>query len=223
MGRRPKREITYWASKGGYGARIGGRQIILARGPDDGPAGPTFLAALDEFAKQHRQEKNKGTDDYLVSALLNQYRLHLAEKRESQVPVTFDCLARSFCDRFGHYKVSELRPFHVENWLKDMAHRWNGTSRHNAGRIVMGAVSWARKKGYIKSDPLAGCVELPDQTMRGREARMPRELCDLLIEQSRKCQLRSQEFTELLWALRETGQGPSRCARPRPTTTAQAS
>ncbi len=208
MARRPKRQVTYWASKGGYGAWIGGRGVVLARGPDDAPGGPTYLAAMQEFVKLLHLETNKGTDDYLVSALFNQYRLHLAEKRESQVPVTFDSLARSFCEKYGAYRVGDLRPFHVEDWLKKMSDRWNGTSQHNAGRIVIGAVSWARKKGYIKTNPLAGCVDLPDQTMRGREARMPRELCDLLIAQAYTGIQKSREFGDLLWALRETGARP---------------
>ena len=51
MGRRAKNNVVHWPSKGGYGAWIGGRQVMLARGPDDAPNGPVFAAAVEKWVK----------------------------------------------------------------------------------------------------------------------------------------------------------------------------
>jgi hypothetical protein len=72
----PKPSVRCWKSKRVYGCWIGTDQHFLARGPDDAPNGPTYLAALDKFRKLVAQDAGKGTDDYQVSALMNQYRAH---------------------------------------------------------------------------------------------------------------------------------------------------
>ena len=46
-----KSSIRYYDSKGGYFTEYQGKKYRLATGPDDGPSGPTFLKALDEFRK----------------------------------------------------------------------------------------------------------------------------------------------------------------------------
>lgn len=42
-------------------------------------------------------------------------------------------------------------------------------------------MSWAKGKGFIKNDPLTGRIERPVPILRGRDARMPGGLMDLLI------------------------------------------
>ncbi len=59
---------------------------------------PTWLA-LDEFRKLVAQDAGKGTDDYQVSALMNQYRAHLKATRKSGVPGVFEIMARGFTRR----------------------------------------------------------------------------------------------------------------------------
>src|ERR1035438_1375387 len=56
---------------------------------------------------------------------------------------------------------------------------WNRTRQAHAGTLILTAVSWARKKGFIENAPRAGRVELPQPTLRGREARMSDERMDL--------------------------------------------
>jgi len=48
----PRRPLPrYFESRGGYYVQLNGKQRRLATGPDDGPTGPTYLLALDEFKK----------------------------------------------------------------------------------------------------------------------------------------------------------------------------
>ena len=66
-----KPSVRYWDSREAYGCWIDGTQHILAKGPNDGPKGKTYLAAVARFGKLVAMEADKGTDDYLVSSLLN--------------------------------------------------------------------------------------------------------------------------------------------------------
>lgn len=208
MARGRKPSVRYWESRKAYCCWIGADQHVLARGPDDAPNGPTYLEAHARFRKLVEREADKGTDDYLVSALLNQYRAHLAATRKSGVPGVFEVMARGFAEEFGKYRVRELKPHMVEGWLARQSGRWNSTSRAHAGTLILAAVSWARKKGFIQTDPLAGRVDLPQPVLRGREARMSEGLMDLLIGEARANKMRSHEFADLLWALRLTGARP---------------
>lgn len=207
MKRGKKPSVRYWASRRAYCCWIGTVQHTLSKGEDDRPSGPTYLAALDQFRKLMALETDKGTDDYLVSALLNQYRAHLHATRKSAVPGIFEVMARGFATEFGSHRVCELQPHMLETWLAKQT-RWNATSKAHAGTLILGAVSWARRKGYIKTDPLAGRVDLPDPVLRGREARMSEDLMDLLMSESHANMMRSREFGEFLWALRLTGARP---------------
>jgi len=221
----PKPSVRYWASRQAYGCWIGPDQHILAKGPEDAPGGPTYLAALDRFRKLVSQDAGKGTDNYLVSALLNQYRAHLKATRKRGAPGVFEVMARRFAAEFGPKKVSELKPYEFDQWLAGQA-TWNSTTRAHAVALILGALSWAQKKGFIATDPLAGRIERPQPTLRGRDARMLEELMDLLVGECfekatyhRKnrtdkpaVHLKSSGFTEkfgkFLWLLRLTGARP---------------
>jgi hypothetical protein len=92
--------------------------------------------------------------------------------------------------------------------------------------LILGALSWAVKKGFVRTNPLAGRIERPQPILRGRDARMSEELMDLLIAECftratyhRKVRtdkpavhLRnvgfSESFGRYLWLLRVTGARP---------------
>ena len=60
-------------------------------------------------------------------------------------------------------KVSQLRPFHVEQWVDqyDIA----VTTRHNYFRSIKTCLKWAVKQGYIQSSPLKD-MEVPSPERR---------------------------------------------------------
>lgn len=175
-----KPSVRYWNSRKAYCCEIDGTQHILAKGPNDGPKGPTYREATARFSKLISMEADKGTDDYLVSSLFNQYRVHLHATRKSGVPGVFDVMARGFVAEHGKKRVRELKPYDFDAWLKRQT-QWNPTSQAHAVTLILGAISWARRKGYIQTDPLIGRVERPVPLMRGREARMSEGLMDALI------------------------------------------
>lgn len=207
MARGKKPSVRYWKSRGGYCCWIGSVQHILAKGEDDAPTGKTYLEAHARFKKLIEQDANKGTNDYLISALLNNYRAHLNATRKSAAPGIFEVMARGFSAEFGKLRVCELQPYQFEEWLRKQDN-WNDTSKAHAGQLLLAAVSWAAKKGLIEKDPLKGRVDLPTPLKRGREAAMPKELCDLLLSEARKNSMKSQELADFLWILSETGARP---------------
>lgn len=204
-GRKPS--VRYWDSVGGYCCWIKGERHILAKGDDDAPTGKTYLEAHAKFKKLIELEANIGTNDYLVSSLLNQYRTFLRETRKSGAPGIFESLARGFSEQFGHLRVCDLRPHMFDEWIREQK-KWNATSKAHAGNLILGAISWAEKKGFIEKDQLKGRVELPSPVLRGREAKLSEELMDLMISESKMNQHKSSEFAEFMWALRVTGCRP---------------
>ena len=91
-----KPSVRYWASRSAYCCEIDGTQHILAKGPNDGPKGKTYLAAGTRFGKLITLEVEKGTDDYVVSALFNQYRSHLGRKARPVIGDPDEGIIRQF-------------------------------------------------------------------------------------------------------------------------------
>jgi integrase len=225
MKRGPKPSVRYWPTRRAFCCKINHQRIELAKGPDDSPNGPTYTEALQKFLKLISLDADKGTDNYLVSSLLNQYRAHLKATRKSGVPGVFEIMARGFAAEFGSKRVRDLRPFDFDEWLAKQ-NQWNPTSKAHAATLIVGAVSWAKKKGFITTDPLTGRIERPVPILRGRDARMSEELMDLLIAECYEKAtynrlLRTdtpavhrrkvgfcEQFGRYLWLLRVTGARP---------------
>ncbi len=63
-----------------------------------------------------------------------------------------------FARRYPDLTAQTLRPFHVQEWLDSMTVS-NGT-RRNYGRSIKRCIRWAKRMGYIDSNPIAD-LELP--------------------------------------------------------------
>jgi len=135
----------------------------------------------------------------------------------------FEIMARGFSAKFGSKRVRDLKPYDFDAWLASQT-QWNSTSKAHGVTLILSAISWARKKGFIQTDPLSGRIERPQPVLRGRDARMTDELIDLLRGEcfakatyhrkvrTRQVHLRSVGFCEpfgnFLWLLRLTGARP---------------
>ncbi len=155
MARGRKRQVRYWQRKGGgYFVTIAGTQHELALGPKDEPDGPTFTKAVQEYGKLLALETNKGTNDYLVSALANKYREWLKDKHPRRLDL-FEQWGKSFVVKFGPMMCRELRPYHFHEWLEGKR-QWGPTSRRNASRHRdMGQEAlrcWATWVASVRSD-----------------------------------------------------------------------
>jgi integrase len=103
-------------------------------------------------------------------------------------------------------RVRDLRPHHVEDWLKSKTDvRASGTKR-NYKAIILACLNWAanKKKGnLIALNPLRGMLELPEGDSRGGEVVWPKEVFDLVLE------VANPAFADVVRILAWTGARPS--------------
>lgn len=140
--------VRYFPSKHGYFTTFQGRTYRLAEGPEDGPRGPTFLAALDEF-KRILREATVGTakDNNMVQTIIGRFLQWLEPRRKKTTyRIHRDNLERfcQFSDEgsspFGELRVGELLPYHAERFCDFMRQpRWNPHSKKTV-RWTSGAV-----------------------------------------------------------------------------------
>lgn len=61
---------------------------------------------------------------------------------------------QSFLDHVGDLRISELKPFHLDQWC-DSHPKWSDGTRRGALIAIQRCLSWAAKKGYIPFSPIA--------------------------------------------------------------------
>ncbi|HEX5269045.1 MAG TPA: tyrosine-type recombinase/integrase [Gemmataceae bacterium] len=185
-----KASVRYYPSRGAYFTTYRGKTHRLAEGPDDAPAGPTFLAALDKF-KQLMQAAEAGTakDANTVRTVVGRYLEWLASRRKPRTLALRKLYLGGFCGftdegspPFGDLRVGELGPHHVERYCDFMRKpRWNAHQKKHT-RWTQGMVrsfidalhatlNWAAgpRQRLISANPVKG-VERPPARSRGAES-----------------------------------------------------
>lgn len=197
-GRKPK--VRFFPSKGGFYVTIDGVRHCLAKcAADDAPDGPHYQEALRQYKSLITLDENKGTDEMSLVSVINAYRLMLEGKNKTSELLNVNML-RGFSDRHGKKKISELRVFMFEDWLA-------GTDyADNSRRLVIGLLqtilNWAERREMIERNPFAKKIDLPRAKGKGREARIPAELCSLLISHAKR------DYKDILTVMRLTGCRP---------------
>src|SRR5205085_213215 len=115
---------------------------------------------------------------------------------------TFEKYGKEFFALHGHRPVSALKPYHIRQWL-DSHRAWGSMTKRNAASRVLACLNWGAESGLIETNPVREKFKLAAATRRGREMRLPTDLCDLLISCAR-----SPRFRLLLRILRITGCRP---------------
>ena len=82
-----------------------------------------------------------------------------------------------FADFYPDLTVSQLKPFHVQQWVDQYQEHATTTSR-NYMRSVKSCLRWATRQGYIEKDPIAG-LEVP--AGEARDVFIPRDKFDDLL------------------------------------------
>lgn len=203
MGLRGKKPgIRYWPSRkgGGYFTTWNGKQTELALGPKDEPHGPTYEKACKAYGRLLCQTEGAGTANLQVEGVRQRY-LEWKRKIDPHEALMFEQTTAGFFDRYGDMVVGALVRHHLTDWLDE--HRdWSAGYRGRVGKYVMRAFKVGKERGWTPSDPFAG-MKMPRGRLRGKEARLPLELCQMLIDECR-----SAEFRLVLRTLRVTGARP---------------
>ena len=123
--------------------------------------------------------------------------------QEHRAPATYEWyrekLQQFASEVAGPLTVDQLKPFHLDDWLAKHP-RWSSGTKHNGARVVMRALSWAKKRGRIDTNPLADY----EKARVGRRTTVvdPKEFEEILAA------VPQEEFRDLLILTWETGARP---------------
>jgi integrase len=153
---RPAREPRiYWKSSHNcWYVNLKGRQTRLDS--DEATARQKFHEIMAGKARQPEQPA-PGRRSVVVTEIVNKF---LDWCREHRAKDTYDWYAwrlEAF-DREvakGVLTVAELKPFHLDDWLKQHT-EWSSGMKHGVVRAVMRCLRWAERRGRIERSPLAG-------------------------------------------------------------------
>ena len=120
----------------------------------------------DAFRQYHQLMTQPRAESLSPESLVGIIDSYLDWVHKNRAPDTFEWYRhrlQRFVTKYPDMKVSQLRPFHVEQWVDqyDIA----VTTRHNYFRSIKTCLKWAVKQGYIQSSPLKD-MEVPSPERR---------------------------------------------------------
>lgn len=211
----PISDISYYRSRGGYYTCFRGKQLLLAKGPDDKPTGPTYLAALAQF-RETMQLANADTADQgnTVATICEMYGQMLDREGKTASLRILLGTCTSATEQFGDKTMAEFKPIHVTEWLAEMAKprvdskkrtgKWGKTYQAMALRTLVAALNWAKKQGVISRHCLEGNpIKIKGKRSRGKEAYIEKAVFDRVIAKV------NANFADLLKFLYHTGCRPA--------------
>ncbi len=143
----------------------------------------------------------------LVAGIIDGFLVWCEKHRAEGTFVWYKDRLQSFCrslDNLETLTVSELKPFHVEQWA-DAHKSWGDSQRRGAIGAVQSAFRWAEKRGHIPQSPIRH-VEKPEAGKREEV---------IATEEYRKLLTRYEgdPFADVLEFAWETGARPQELVR----------
>ncbi len=115
----------------------------------------------EAFRRYHRlmaQPHQRKVSSESLAAIIDTFLEWVETNRSPDTYEWYRYRLQRFIDRHGDLRTADLRPFHVETWAD--TYGLSVTSRRNYLRSVKRCVKWAKKQGYIDSNPIAD-MEVP--------------------------------------------------------------
>ena len=120
--------------------------------------GPNRKSALRQFHElMSEPQKRVITSDSLL-AIIDTFLDWCHKHRAADTYAWYRDRLERFAQRYPDLTVGDLRPYHVQEWIDEMDVK-SGTKR-NYGRAVKRCLGWAKKQGYIDTNPIVD-LELP--------------------------------------------------------------
>ena len=154
---------------------------LMARPASRKVSGDSVLGLIDAFLEWCKQNRAPDTYEWY------RFRLQLFVKT---IPADLS--------------TTQLRPFHVQEWIDSYPHLANGSKRNHC-RAVQRVMSWAEQQGYIERSPVAH-MEKPAGGKR--EQLVTREEFDAILGLTH-----DREFQDLLTVTWECGCRPQESLR----------
>jgi len=174
---------------------LGGKKIRLLQGRDTPADRGVAEEKFCELRKLKREapESPTGRVADVIEAFLAWSQKHVSPETQHG----YQFYGQSFAERWGLVLASDLKPFHVTQWVDER--EWGKTTEYNARRSIFRIFSWADDEGILPKNPLKG-LRRPKPKPRQRALR-PEEYRSMLGASD-------GPFRRLLFALRQTGARP---------------
>ncbi|MGE0758373.1 MAG: tyrosine-type recombinase/integrase [Pirellulaceae bacterium] len=160
--------------------------------------------AFDRFYELMRQPQAAKVASQSFAAIADVFLDWVEKHRSPDTYVWYQYRIERFCQRYPDLVASEIRPFHVQQWV-DSYPDFAKTSRRNYVRTVKRCMRWAKQQGYIAENPIAD-MELPGG--ENREVFVTSDEFDQLCGY-----IRDETFLQLCRVTFETGCRPQEILR----------
>ncbi|MCA9076962.1 MAG: tyrosine-type recombinase/integrase [Planctomycetaceae bacterium] len=174
---------------------INRRQIAL---------GPDRDEAFRRYHELMRQPQTRTVNPTHFSAIADLFLDWVKQNRAADTFEWYRYRLERFCDRYPDLRATELRPFHVQQWV-DSYTSLSRTSKRNYVRTMKRCCKWATQQGYLDADPLTH-LEVPGADRR--ETNVSVEEYHQLLSL-----IRDQNFRDLVIVTWETGCRPQESLR----------
>ena len=185
---RPQK-IWYWKKRKEWYVEIGGVRHRL--GPDKSEAMQKYGLLLSDPPPK---VKIGSAEELFVKFIL-----FCQKNRAAKTTRWYKDFLTSFSEKFPNLTCSELKPFHVQEWI-DEKDDWSDSTKRGAIVSVQRAYSWALRMGMIQKNPVA-FMKKPEVGKREKMV-SPADYKTILGE------VKDQEFREYLETAWETGARP---------------
>lgn len=193
MARHPKPWFRY--SRGAWFVTINGKQHNL--GPDKQEAFKRFYSLMQQPQATRALSES-------LPAIADSF---LDWVQRNRAPDTFEWYRyrlERICQRYPNMRLSELKPFHVQEWV-DSYPNLSRTSRRNYIRAVKRCCRWAVQQGYLTTNPIEH-MEVPGADRR-------ETLISIEDYQQLLALIRDDSFRDLIVVTWETGCRPQESLR----------
>jgi integrase len=195
----------FWKARGVWCVDLRGKRHVLARGErSKKEAQEEFHRLMASLGRGEAVDPSQITVEAVFSLFLDDTAAAVARGERAQV--TYDGYVRhlsSADDWFGKMRAAEVPPHRVHAWCESPELRWGPTTRANAIAAVKAAFRWAKRRGYLRVNPLAD-VEKP--TPKRRTAVLSPEKARAVLDAA------EGRFRKLLACLWMTGCRPGELA-----------
>jgi len=154
--------------------QISGRQVSL--GPDRTQAFQRYHELMACPPEKRLESVDRG-DGLKLCQVFDSFLDWLEKNRSKGTYGWYQYRLQRFADAYPDLTVSQLKPFHVQEWADSYKDHAKTTTR-NYLRSVKRCLKWATRQGYIDKDPIEG-LEVP--TGEARDVYIPKEKFDELL------------------------------------------
>lgn len=183
----------YRKSRKAWFVVLDGKQVNLGEDKEEA------FRLFHEQMSRPKQAPPVITADDFIETFAVRFIEWCAKNRSAETAKWYREHLQSFLDHAGDLRVSELKPFHLDEWC-DGHPTWSDGTRRGAMTAVQRCLNWAAKKGHIPYSPIAH-IEKPQGGKR-EYLITPEEYAQVLAN------IGNDSFRDLLIVSWETGCRP---------------